>query len=623
MSDTWFFDALPDRPPPHDDECLSGYLLRVAAAYAVTDFRAFVQSLFPDWHNRRQVHILRWEYPVERWGALPVRLQLTEEKLERLTLLPWVAKFGTPPVRDGILQFSPAQILRSLAHPTLQVCPLCLQERPYRRLLWRLQPVVACLRHGGLLQKRCHDCGQLLPVVDSFQRHLCCGHCGADLRQLPVVPASAEVLAEEAQLQPEWQFLLDPATSLVGPSAEGEQGSVSRRLGLKLRYLREQREDNISRFARASGLGAGVVSSIERGTGGSLLAYLAYMRAVPLSWRELATLALPEEYVLGHSQPPLFSLRVCPEPACENHRAPTARVTITGQRPERQQASFRCKECGRRFTRAYSGELVTKPRLADGERPAYVLLKPDAEIARARQLGLQGKTDRAVAQELGWTTHNAFSCWRVLGIYEEVKTARRRRREQEKQQRYEVLRERVDVVLNEFCQQDEPITLSRVGQALGHTVSFLRIGDYPELAGHVKAVALTQQIQCRQRRVDRWREQIEAIVAHCHDRDIPLTIYNIIAEVGLTYWQLRDNYPELMAVIRQAVQADRAMRRNNQIASQCVQISQAATALAARGVPLTKASIVTEARKHMAIDDTVPQVREWLLWWTGAFGARD
>lgn len=200
---------------------------------------------------------------------------------------------------------------------------------------------------------------------------------------------------------------------------------------------------------------------------------------------------------------------------------------------------------------------------------------------------------------------------------------RRRRREHEKQQRYEALRKRVDVILAEFCQQDEPITLSRVGRALGHTVSFLRIVDYPELAEHVKAVALTHQIQCRQRRVDRWREQIEVIVTDCHDRNIPLTIYNIIAEVGLTYWQLRDNYPELMAIVRQAVQADKAMRRNNQIARQCVQISQAATALAARGVPLTKASIVTEARKHMAIDDTVPQVREWLLWWTGAFAARD
>jgi transcriptional regulator with XRE-family HTH domain len=623
MSDSWFFDVLPYRPQPYDDECLSGYLLRLAAANDVCNFRAFVQSLFPAWHSRRQVHVLRWEYPVDSWGALPLRLQLPVDRLAKMTLLPWVAKFRTPPVRTGIRQLSPGQILRGLVHPTLQACPLCLQEQPYRRLLWRLQLVVACLEHGCWLQGTCHGCGERLPVVDSFQRHLRCGQCGADLRQLPDVLAPDEVLAEEARLQPEWQFLLDPTVSLVGPSPEEGPESVSERLGLKLRYLRKQRGESAAQYARNSNMPVGNVLSIERGKRAPLVAYLAYLNGASLSWRKLASFTPPATFVSGHSQPLLMSLRVCPRTECSHHPTSSLNVTLVRNLPDQHQARFRCKACGLRFTRAYTGELVTKPRIPEGETRTYSLQKPEDEITRARQLGLLGESDRAVARKLGWTVYNAFSCWRVLGIYDEVLDARRRRREQEKQQRSQALRERVDAILVEFCQKDEPITLSRVERVLKHDGSFLRIGEYPEIAGHVRTVAQAHRAQCRQQRVEQWRAQIEVVIARYQERDMPLTIHRIAAEVGLTYWQLRDDYPELMVMTRQAVRADREMRRNNQIAQQCLQISKAATHLGTQGDPLTKARILTEARKQMSIDDTVPQVQEWLKWWTGDFGARD
>ena len=86
MSETRFFDVLPVRIQPYEGECLSGYLLRLADANGVIDFRAFIQSLFPTWHNHRQVHVLRWEYPVDGWGALQLRAQLPVEKLVRMKI---------------------------------------------------------------------------------------------------------------------------------------------------------------------------------------------------------------------------------------------------------------------------------------------------------------------------------------------------------------------------------------------------------------------------------------------------------------------------------------------------------------------------------------------------------
>jgi len=624
MSETRFFDVLPVRIQPYEGECLSGYLLRLADANGVIDFRAFIQSLFPTWHNHRQVHVLRWEYPVDGWGALQLRAQLPVEKLVRMTLLPWVAKFRTPPIRTDIRQLSPGQILRDLVHSTLQVCPLCLQEdKPYRRLLWRLQPVVACLKHGCQLQGVCHGCGQSLPVVESYQQHLECGYCGADLRRLPIVWATDEVLVREARQQPDWQFLLDPTVSLVGDFVKETKQDIASQVGLKMRYLRQQRGESITQLATCSGIAESMISSVEGGRRASLVTYLEYLNRMSCTWQELATITIPAEDITRYSQPRRLSLRLCPNPACDHHTIPSSKVVLTKDQPDLQLARFHCRTCGRRFTRAYTGELVTKPRVPEGETRKYVLIKPEAEVERAKQLGLQGETDRVVAETLGWTAHNAFSCWRVLDIYDEVRDARRRRRQREMQQRRQALRERVDAILDEFCQQDEPITLARVERALSKNMPYLRVSYYPEIVAYVKTVAQVHCIQCRQQHVEQWQKQIEAVIASYQDQDIPLTIHKIAAEIGLVYWQLRDDYPELMVLIRHSVRADREMRRNYQIAQQRVQISQAAARLMTQGIPVTRMAILTEARQHIPIDDSVPQVYEWLKWWIGNFGARD
>lgn len=624
MSKLRFFDVLPVRVQLYEGECLSGYLLRLAAANGVINFRAFVQSLFPTWHNRRQVHVLRWEYPIDSWGALPLRTQLSVDKLAQMTLLPWVAKFRTPPIRTDIGQLSPGHILQDLVHTTLKVCPLCLQEEePYRRLLWRLQMVSACLKHGCQLQGVCHCCGQSLPVVESYQRHVRCGHCEADLRQLPVVLATDEVLARESRQQPDWQFLLDPAVSLVSDLDKKMKLDVARKVGLKMRYLRQQRGESIAQLAKRSRITESMISCAEGGRRTSLVIYLEYLDSISITWQELAAVVVSDEYLTGYNQPKHLSLRLCPNSECDHHTIPSPKVILTSDHPDLQLARFYCQNCDRCFTRAYTGELVTKPSVPEGETRKYVLIKPKAEVAQAQQLGLQGESDRTVAKTLGWTTNNAFCCWRVLGIYDEVRQARHRRRQRKKQQHRQVLREHVDVILDELCQQEELITLARVSRALGDNMPYLRVGDYPEIAAHVKAVAQAHRRRCWAQRAVQKQIQVESVIARYQDQDIPLTIHKIATEVGLTYWQLRADYPDLMAFVRDSVRVDKEMRRNYQLAQQCVQISKAAMRLMSQGVPLTKTAIVAEARQYIRIDPAVPQVSEWLRWWAGNFGARD
>ena len=193
MAEPWFFDVLPYRPSPYPGECLSGYLLRLAEANGFLSFWDLATDLFPAFQTYRPMGLLRWEYPVDDWGRIPLRTQLSAPSCGRLTVLPWVEKFRPAPVVTRPARLSPGHFLRGMVNPYLQVCPLCLQEQAYLRLIWRLAPVQVCTHHGCLLQAQCHRCGTALTVLGPTHRHLRCAVCDADLRTLPVEPAASRL----------------------------------------------------------------------------------------------------------------------------------------------------------------------------------------------------------------------------------------------------------------------------------------------------------------------------------------------------------------------------------------------------------------------------------------------
>src|SRR5437867_832046 len=158
MPEPWVVDVLPCHPPPSPGECLSGYLVRLADANGGATVWDLVRDAFPGWTGPQQLRLLRWEYPLDGWGRLPLRTHLAPADLARLTVAPWVAKFRPPPVVAHPGNRSPASALRGAVAPTLRICPRCLEAAPFVRLLWRLAPVAACLEHGCLLADRCPGC---------------------------------------------------------------------------------------------------------------------------------------------------------------------------------------------------------------------------------------------------------------------------------------------------------------------------------------------------------------------------------------------------------------------------------------------------------------------------------
>ena len=619
MPEPWFFEVLPYRPSPYPGECLSGYLLRLAEVNGFLSFWDFATDLFPAFTHTGQTGLLRWEYPVEDWGRIPVRTQLTVTRLRRLTVMPWFEKFRPAPVVRRPSCLSPGHFLRGMVNPYLRICPLCLQEEAYLRLIWRLAPVRVCTHHGCLLQGQCHRCGTALTVLGPTHRHLRCAVCDADLRALPTEPAATDLVEAQQHQQAIFQFLLDPDIAL----AQCQPEDLPKALGLKFRYLRLQTGQPVSAMAGQMGVLNGAITALELGKHTTIPFYLIYLEALSCSWPDFAALEVPQEFVQSLGQPHLLHLRLCPESECPNHQPPPSTgVWLLKDLPDGQKARFRCSACGRSFTRSYEGQLIVKPRRAP--QPPKKLsrgLKSAEEIARLVEMGLQGMSNLAIACELKWIPQTVASYWESLDLKEQVHQAQAQRRMEEQQERRAILRDQVEAILCGMFSEDEKITLQRVAQDLGHTAGYL--AHYPDLRERVREASQVHNAQVEKRRYEALSVQLHQAIEEARQENGTLTVRGILQQTGLTHRRLSEVYPEFHAMVKDAVKDHQARMRIIRAETRCAQINAAATGLLARGSRLTQAAILREAGLHKCSVKSDASVEELLRKWVGDFAPRD
>jgi hypothetical protein len=617
MPEPWFFDVLACHPPPYPGECLSGYLLRLAEANGCTSLWSLVRDLFPLFRSASQVTLLRGEYPIDDWGRIPLRTQLPLSILRRLTVEPWVEKFRIPPQAIRPNRVSPLNFLHGVVNPLLQICPLCLQEQPYVRLLWRLEPVQVCLDHRCLLQSQCHQCGNPLTAISAGHRHLHCAVCGADLRKLPVVPAPSDVLEAQHQLQTEAQFLLDPDITLVEAAPENR----SKAIGLKFRYLREQAGLTLDQAAKPMRVSNRVISGLEQAERISLAFCLGYLEALDCSWLDFAALQVPDRPVTERKAPPFLPLGLCPDPKCAGHQPSTdIHVVVVRDLPDHQLTRFRCTVCRRRFTRTYDGRLTKMPlslsprmSISPRRQERYLTQKSPEEIAWLVELGLQGLANREIERRMGYRPQTAQRYWICLGVAEEVRQAQRERRARETQARHALLLDRVEAVLQSMLNQpDEEITFVRISEALGCTTSYL--SSYREVADRVREVAALHNAEVKQRRQDALSARILEAIDEAK-KEGTLSIQEIHRRLGLSHERLRRWYPELYKMLQRVVREYRDQMKTSLRETRCRRIDEAAARLVARGAILNHGTILEEAgltRGHTRDPEIDALLREWV-----------
>ena len=621
MSESWFFDTLPLRPEPFLGECLSGYLLRLADLNGYDIFWDMVGDLFLTWDAPQQIHKLKWEYPLKEWGRIPLRTGLKPSELTQLTMLPWVRKFRVLPRLDSSIYMSPGHFLKNLVNPVLRVCPFCLQSQPYLRLIWRLLPVTACLEHGCLLQENCSACGAMLTPVSQDHRHLHCPTCGADLRSLSTIMASKDTLSVQRRRQDDFCFLLDPATAIVQTGVDTEH-NPSHSIGLKFRYIRYQAGLSARAMAKQANLTIAAMRSIEQGLQAALPHYLAYLEALQVSWKEFAVLDVPSEFLQEIHTPRHKSIRICPNPKCPNYDLPSSTgVFMLRDLPEERFARFRCKVCGKRFTRSYDGSLRTKPRrpaLCAGEQ--HTLMKSQVEITTLIDMGLRGENNRKIAQSLGWGEKTVRIYWIALGMEEQVHQAQAEKRANEQLEKRTRLSSQIQVVLEPLLEKHQEITLRQVHEALGSDCFYLN--RYPDLADFVRLTIQQHNICTKQYLDDAVSMQITKIIASLWDTDRIVKVEEIARLAGLSYNQLRNNYPDLRLKVHQAIQEHRARLKELHLKNQIRQIDDAANRLGEKGIRLTYQTILREAGLNRYAFHAAP-IRDALARWVSNFAPRD
>lgn len=87
-----------------------------------------------------------------------------------------------PPISDTTYKFFGSSVIAKAIqalHPKL--CPFCLQERPYYRMVWDLSLMMACPIHKCLMLSNCPECNKAFKLN---RNHVCKCECGFDLRDV-------------------------------------------------------------------------------------------------------------------------------------------------------------------------------------------------------------------------------------------------------------------------------------------------------------------------------------------------------------------------------------------------------------------------------------------------------
>jgi hypothetical protein len=222
---------------------------------------------------------------------------------------------------------------------------------------------------------------------------------------------------------------------------------------------------------------------------------------------------------------------------------------------------------------------------------------------------------------LGWGEKTIRLYWEALGIEEQVHQAQAQRRVEEQQERLDALRYQVETTLYALLSQDDEITLCRVSAALGHTPEYLC--NYPCLAERIQEVGQLHRIQTRKRQYEMVAAQIHQAIEEAKRENGTLTVHGISQRTGMTHQRLSRVFPELHALVQDAVNEHRARMRTECVKAQCAQINAAAMQLVAQGSRLTQAAILRQAGLQTYSTTSNPVVVELLRTWTSDFAPHD
>jgi hypothetical protein len=249
------------------------------------------------------------------------------------------------------------------------------------------------------------------------------------------------------------------------------------------------------------------------------------------------------------------------------------------------------------------------------------MVKSAEDIARLKEMGLRGEDNRWIAHQLGWGEKTVRVHWISLGMEEQVHEAQAQRRTQEQQQRNASRRACVEAVVQTMLNQDEEITVSRVGRALGHGGAYLR--NHPDLVALVQEAAQPHNAQVRQRRYETLTARITQALEELKKSTRLGSVSAVSRQVGMPHYRLSKSYPELSAIVRQAVEEHQVEVKARHVQMVCARINEVAARLVAEGSRLTWVAILKGAGLNKYRGQNDPVVHNLILQWIGGFDPQE
>lgn len=203
----WPTHRWPRFPRPREDELLSSWIARLAIANGVKASTVVKQtSLLINGGTLRSIDYIQRESLLDCAAAL---VGVTAAKLWKTTLTEYLLHLSVIDTKrhQNLLLLGLAQCKKERFF--LQYCPLCLQDSPHFRRLWRLSCIVACPIHRVALHDRCFSCGAPINVFGNdekdkripYQGEICiCWNCGFDLRESSTNSVTEEMASFVAQI---------------------------------------------------------------------------------------------------------------------------------------------------------------------------------------------------------------------------------------------------------------------------------------------------------------------------------------------------------------------------------------------------------------------------------------
>ena len=233
---------------------------------------------------------------------------------------------------------------------------------------------------------------------------------------------------------------------------------------------------------------------------------------------------------------------------------------------------------------------------------------------------MRGDNNRKIAQSLGWGEKTVHIYWIALGMEEQVHRAQAEKRANEQLEKRTMLRFQIQTILEPLLEEHQEITLRQVHEALASDCFYL--SSYPDLADFVRLTIQQHNIRAKQYLDDAVSLQITEIIASLGNTDRIVKVEEIARRAGLSYNQLRTNYPDLRLKVHQAILEHRARLKELHLKNQIRQIDDAANRLGEKGTRLTYQTILREAGLNRSAHHSAP-IRDALAQWVSNFAPRD